>query len=348
MDVIARVRYILAKGKRVPLSRGHNTHLPVAVAQRATLHGVHMGLPLEIKLVDGNRWQADRKPPIIHPSLVSAFTTEWPAGYYRENEPEEHWGWTLDMFMEPGVEMKVAKGPWQKRRPFSLVLHAPSVPFWYRIAQGKKALRGCYISLRETDQTGLECFVTKRRSFAEFDDPDRILTGHMLGIIDIAARHGDRGYLEAHSIFMQLLSALFAAKRFGDGHYGTQNLYCAKSGGPFVDAIRTYMEQHVAEPITLEDVARHMKVSPSALSHRYRVDAGEAPMKTLNRIRVWTARQWLLRGRTQEEAAALTGFCDTSHLARRFRQIEGMSPGDFLRRQGPPEAVELLRKYFPQ
>lgn len=307
-----------------------------------------MGLPSEINLIDGNRWKADRKPPIIRPSLVSAFMTAWPANYYREKEPEEHWGWVMDFFIDPGVEMKVGRGPWRKRLPFSYVLHAPNVPFWYRTPKTKKAIRGGYLSLRETDQTDLERFVTQAHPYAEFEDPDRILTNHMFAIISIAARHAEKGYLTAHAHFMHLLGSLFGAKRQGTGYYSVQHAYIAKSGGPFVDSVRSYMEQHIAEPITLEDIARHMKVSPSALSHRYREIAGEGPMKTLTRIRVWNARFLLINGRSQEEAAALTGFCDTSHLARRFRQIEGVSPGDFLRRHGPPEAVALLRKYFPE
>ncbi len=54
--------------------------------------------------------------------------------------------------------------------------------------------------------------------------------------------------------------------------------------------------EHLAERITLAGLAQHLGMSVSALSHRYREEAGESPMTTLKRERIALTKTLLAKG----------------------------------------------------
>ncbi|MBM4143827.1 MAG: helix-turn-helix domain-containing protein [Lentisphaerae bacterium] len=73
-----------------------------------------------------------------------------------------------------------------------------------------------------------------------------------------------------------------------------------------------------ADPVGRADLAKHMNVSISTLSHRYHAETGETPMTRLLRLRVDRARMLLLSGRKFAAIAEATGFYDVAHLSATF------------------------------
>jgi len=100
-----------------------------------------------------------------------------------------------------------------------------------------------------------------------------------------------------------------------------------------------YIHEHYAEPVTREDVARHVSMSQDYLTRCFRQELGVTPMAYLNRYRVKQARALLAAGeKSVTEVAFAVGFSDSNYFSHVFRQEVGMSPSAY--RRHPPAGSE--------
>lgn len=87
--------------------------------------------------------------------------------------------------------------------------------------------------------------------------------------------------------------------------------------------------------IRLDDLAAACGMSPSRLSHLFRVQVGEAPMRHLEHLRIDRAREQLvMTGKPITEIATAVGFDDPDWFARVFKRRAGVSPRAFRSRAG--------------
>lgn len=81
--------------------------------------------------------------------------------------------------------------------------------------------------------------------------------------------------------------------------------------------------------MSLRELAAALYLSPAYLIRRFRTETGYTPHEYLIRIRILQARRLLrFTDRPVSEVAAAVGFRDTSHFIRRYRAIEGITPGE--------------------
>ncbi|HEX7009743.1 MAG TPA: helix-turn-helix domain-containing protein [Phycisphaeraceae bacterium] len=91
-----------------------------------------------------------------------------------------------------------------------------------------------------------------------------------------------------------------------------------------------YLCRHLAEPITLDSLARVCKLSPSRLSHLFRQQVGETPMRFLEQQRIARARQLLeLTTSSVAEVARQVGFENPFYFTLRFKRATGQSPSQY-------------------
>ena len=103
---------------------------------------------------------------------------------------------------------------------------------------------------------------------------------------------------------------------------------------PFADLHRIVAER-LAEGITLEDVARQLGESPSAISHRLKRTFGMSYSDYVGRLRVDAAKDLLRRTKlTATEVARRVGIRDQSNFGKLFKKFEGMTPLDYRTRYG--------------
>ena len=78
-------------------------------------------------------------------------------------------------------------------------------------------------------------------------------------------------------------------------------LYIAakQAGGNPVSAALTYVQEHFSEPITVNDMAEQVNLSPSSFSHLFREVTGRSPYQFLKELRLDRARELLLDGRAR-------------------------------------------------
>jgi transcriptional regulator GlxA family with amidase domain len=105
----------------------------------------------------------------------------------------------------------------------------------------------------------------------------------------------------------------------------------AAAPSDLVQKTNAYLSKHLGEPIVLADLAKHLHVSISTLSHRYHEETGETPMSRLMRLRLNQARIMLMGGQKLSAIVEAAGFCDMAHLSRTFKRFEGVSPREYLR-----------------
>ncbi|GHF16042.1 AraC family transcriptional regulator [Amycolatopsis deserti] len=97
-------------------------------------------------------------------------------------------------------------------------------------------------------------------------------------------------------------------------------------------AARELMEQRLADPLPLADLAAAAALSVSQFTRRFKAATGETPHRYLMRLRVEHACR-LLRGSALSipEVAARCGFSHQEHLTRVMRGRMGVTPGAYRR-----------------
>lgn len=96
--------------------------------------------------------------------------------------------------------------------------------------------------------------------------------------------------------------------------------------------VRAYIDGHIGERISLDELAHQAGVSRFHFARQFRLSTGESPMAYLRRVRIERSKSILqTRDTTIAEVAARLGFSDQSHFTRIFGRLVGVSPGSFAR-----------------
>ena len=144
-----------------------------------------------------------------------------------------------------------------------------------------------------------------------------------------AAEHGVR--LASSSLLRAALAGLLRSHaRPGDGA-GTMP---DRPSPAAVRAVRDLLAERLADPPSLDDLARESGMSPFALVRAFRLETGLPPHAYVNHLRVRLARRLLDDGVGPADVAAQAGFADQAHLTRHFKRVVGVPPGSYQRERG--------------
>jgi AraC-like DNA-binding protein len=90
--------------------------------------------------------------------------------------------------------------------------------------------------------------------------------------------------------------------------------------------MRNFLQAHVSEPVSTEDLARMSGLSESHLIRTFHYEFGLPPHAYRLRLRLAAACELLTRGLTVASVAYECGFADQSHLSRKFKEVYGVTP----------------------
>lgn len=94
-----------------------------------------------------------------------------------------------------------------------------------------------------------------------------------------------------------------------------------------VTAMR-YIENHIADPITIDSLAEHTRMSTSNLHVLFRKHLDTTPIRYLQDQRMQAARTALLTPYLSvKEVATICGYSDVNYFVRAFRQCHDSPPG---------------------
>ena len=94
-----------------------------------------------------------------------------------------------------------------------------------------------------------------------------------------------------------------------------------------VDVVAEYTRAHLADVITLDNLAGAVSLSPYHFARSFRATTGMTPHAFVTEHRLMVARDRLLRGDASVTGIALSvGFSNISHFRRLFRRRYGLTP----------------------
>lgn len=93
---------------------------------------------------------------------------------------------------------------------------------------------------------------------------------------------------------------------------------------------RRFVENHLAAPIGVPDLAKSKNMERSRYSHYFRSVTGETPARFMTQVRLEAAARHLAEtDATLDAIATQTGFADANHLCKVFRRHYHLSPGAY-------------------
>lgn len=102
------------------------------------------------------------------------------------------------------------------------------------------------------------------------------------------------------------------------------------AGNAVIERALSFMKAHLAEDLSLADVAGAAGTAPTHLSRLFRRHRGETFVQAFCRLRTDAAKRLLRTGQYRiKEVCGLVGFKDTAYFCRVFRKYEGVSPASF-------------------
>lgn len=91
-----------------------------------------------------------------------------------------------------------------------------------------------------------------------------------------------------------------------------------------------YIHRHATEYFTLEDVARHVGISPCYLTNRFSTETGMSMRNYITRLRMEEAQKLLLlQEMTVAQIAVAVGYDDVRYFSRLFKQHTGITPTEY-------------------
>ncbi|MDQ3756810.1 MAG: transcriptional regulator FtrA [Actinomycetota bacterium] len=117
----------------------------------------------------------------------------------------------------------------------------------------------------------------------------------------------------------------------GQAQYVDQPVASSDGDGLLTDLL-TWMEEHLDEPLSVEDLARRAAMSPRHFARRFRAVTGTTPHHWLLTQRVLYAQRLLERtDQSVELIASRCGFGSAANLRQHFQRVVGTSPAAYRR-----------------
>jgi AraC-like DNA-binding protein len=264
---------------------------------------------------DPSAWSA-------RPAVVASLTATFPrrARILRNRNPY----WVLDYnFNDIGrVALGARPGEWWPRTAAAGHLYAPQVEYIEEFAG--RTVRSAFVIFEHGRAAGLDRLIAPP-GFARFEDPAGRLGELLIEATSIDRTEATPGFCAAQAALWRVMGALHRAVQMDKNVYRIGGNDSGEAVS-LATRVEQYLRRHLAEPVSLRDVATHLGISESHVSHRYRHETGVTPMKTLLRLRIELAKTMLLKGMPLKWIAEQTGFSDAFHLSRMFKRATGQSP----------------------
>lgn len=111
----------------------------------------------------------------------------------------------------------------------------------------------------------------------------------------------------------------------------------------FVTAAITYLQQHVQEPVSMDDLVRHVGFSRARMFDLFKAQTGLTPNDYLLRLRVEKAQEQLRQtNRSVTEIGLANGFSSGQYFSTVFARYTGVSPTEF-RKGAKPRTPSRLQ-----
>ena len=103
-----------------------------------------------------------------------------------------------------------------------------------------------------------------------------------------------------------------------------------KADGELFSQIQEYMESHICETLTIEQLCRSNSVGRSLLQKLFRTRSGYGAIEYFSRMKVDLAKQMIRENHYNfTQIADALGFSSIHYFSRQFKRITGMTPSEY-------------------
>jgi len=256
--------------------------------------------------------------PRLDVSLLHAFHREY--AYPRHGH--DHY---VICLIERGVQSFTLKGTKYITPPSGLILINPGIVHTGEPAteQGFQ-MRSLYPTEKHM-QTAVQQLTDRHNAIPYFRDVriDDAAATHSVWALHQALIDGTNP-LEIESRFIATLAQLI--NQYGEVRRVERPFSQEREA---VRRAKQYLEENYAQRISLSDLAEQVALSPYHLLRVFHAEVGLPPHTYLQDVRIRRAQRLIELGHTLADAALTVGFSSQSHLTRRFKQIVGVTPGQY-------------------
>lgn len=130
---------------------------------------------------------------------------------------------------------------------------------------------------------------------------------------------------ELKTVLMHLIEEILINIRLASRDKQEHSQYTAN---PFIKQATKYIDLHMTEPLTVEDVCRELHVTQSYLLHLFNKHLNISPKKYIMSKRLVMAQIAIRSGTKPVDAYKQCGFCDYSTFFRAYKNYFGYAPSD--------------------
>ncbi len=103
-----------------------------------------------------------------------------------------------------------------------------------------------------------------------------------------------------------------------------------KADGELFEQIQKYMETHIRETLTIEQICKNNSIGRSQLQKLFRSKSGYGAIEYFSRLKVDLAKQMIRENHYNfTQIADALGFSSIHYFSRQFKQITGMTPSEY-------------------
>lgn len=163
-----------------------------------------------------------------------------------------------------------------------------------------------------------------------------VLDEEQLGVVveyidDMVKYQNSTAYADGTKALIALIRLLVLINRI----YSTttfENGITSKQQSSYLNRIYpiiSYIDDHYAENLSLENIANALGMNKYTISHIFKQVTGSTIHNYISLKRISCAKALLLEGKNVTETCYLSGFNDYSNFIRRFKAETGMTPGEY-------------------
>jgi AraC-like DNA-binding protein len=238
--------------------------------------------------------------------------------------------WVLDYINHGQQRQRVGSGREFVRLNGVAALYSPRCAY-HEWQEAGTSLDESYIifTARGTTECSLRELLT-RQGCCHLQDPNHVL-GELLRLLGEAlfSRAGSF-QIVAHALFCQILAGVLSSERLSPDLRRVTRGATTNQANDFRTRAEQFIRERITEPLRVADLARQFNMSSSAFAHFYAGHLGEAPHRTVLRLKMETAKRLLMdEGRSVKEIAEHLGFSSEFHFSHAFKHLEGLAPSHY-------------------
>ncbi|MCK5805006.1 MAG: helix-turn-helix transcriptional regulator [Lentisphaeria bacterium] len=241
--------------------------------------------------------------------------------------------WVLDVITKGEQTQRVGSGKLFLRPNALLALYAPGTNY-YELQRHGNTMEEAYMVFEVSQATIAEALkeLTGDEGYCHIEDPAAVAASRLQRLGTMFSERPRGTEFLASALMLEVLGRIYTSSIVGP-HRRT----LAPTGNDpvkrLIERVSEYLDEHLAEPVQVADLARYVGMSTSTFAHAYPVAAGDTPYNAVVRHKVNAAKRLLLgEGLTVKETAGRLGFSSEFNFSRTFKRVEGVAPGKYVQR----------------